>query len=121
MAEADKAKLQAKLVEDLRQRGLPQDVISSASAALATGTISGVVIGPIVAWALFGNAWAWVFGLGGGQLFLGGLLIGGPVSVLVAVTALLSGPSYSKSIPVVVRLIHIRRCRAAEAALGVTQ
>lgn len=115
--ESDKVELQKRVEADLRAQGLPANVVASSMAALATGTISGVLIGPIVAAALFGSFWTWLFGLSVGQLVLGGIAGGGPVGILVAAAIIATGTSYSKTIPAVTRLIVIRRDREAKDRL----
>jgi uncharacterized protein YaaW (UPF0174 family) len=119
--DADKAKLQADIEADLRARGLPEQVVRGALSSLAAGTLAGITIGPIVASAIFGSLWTWLFGLSLGQLILGGFAVGGPVGLVVAALMVASGPSYSKTIPAVTRLIQIRLSHEAEAKLESTQ
>lgn len=45
-----------------------------------------------------------------------GSIAGAPIGIAAAVTYL-TGTSYSKTLPATVRIIHIRRCRAAEQSL----
>ena len=114
----ERAKVQAALEEDLRKRGVPQNIISSVSAGLATGVLGGGILGPAVASALFAGFWTWLVGLSLTELLLGGLLAGGPVGGALAGLTLLTATSYSKTIPTVVRLVYIRRSREAEEELG---
>jgi uncharacterized protein YaaW (UPF0174 family) len=115
--EADKAKLQERLEADLRARGLPEQLVKGALASLAAGTLTGITMGPIVASVIFGSLWTWLAGLSLGQLVLGGFAVGGPIGVVVAALMVASGPSYSKTIPAVTRLILIRLSYEAEAKL----
>jgi uncharacterized protein YaaW (UPF0174 family) len=115
---ADKAKLQERLEADLRARGLPEQVVTGAVSALAAGTLTGLMAGPLIATALFGSLWTWLFGLSLGQLILGGFAVGGPVGLVAAALMAASGPSYSKTIPAVTRLILIRLSHDAESNLG---
>lgn len=119
--EADKAKLQERLEADLRARGLPEQVVKGALSSLVAGTLSGITMGPIVASAIFGSLWTWLFGLSLGQLILGGFAVGGPAGIVVAALMVASGPSYSKTIPAVSRLILIRLSHEAEAKLESAQ
>lgn len=121
MSDADKAELQERLGADLRNRGLPEHVVRGALSALASGTITGIMVGPIIASAVFGGLWTWLFGLSLSQLILGGLAGGGPVGLLFAMAIIAAGPSYSKTIPAVTRLIMIRLSHEAESKLGCAQ
>jgi len=111
------AKIQEEVVAALEKKGLPAPVVTSASTAIAAGTISGAVLGPVVAWALFSGFWTWLFGLSFGQLLAGGLLVGGPAGLLLGTLNFLAAPTKRKTIPTVLRLILIRKSRAAEAEL----
>lgn len=115
--ESDKVELQKRVETNLRAQGLPASVVASSMAALASGTITGVLIGPIVAAAIFGSFWTWLFGLSIGQLILGGIAGGGPIGILVAGAIIATGTSYSKTIPAVTRLIVIRLDREAKDRL----
>lgn len=117
MSDRERADVQAKLETELAKKGFRQHTISAVSTAIATGTITSGLLGPVVAWAIFGGIWTWLFGLTLGQLLLGGLLVGGPAGVVIGTLSWLTGSSYSKTIPATVRLIHIRRCRVAEESL----
>jgi len=114
---ANKAQLQKDVENALRKQGLPEQVVQTALTSLATGTLTGVIVGPIIASAIFGGLWTWLFGLTLGQLILGGFAGGGPVGLLIAISILAAGPSYSKAIPAVSRLILIRLSHEAEAKL----
>jgi uncharacterized protein YaaW (UPF0174 family) len=121
MDDADKAKLQKKLDADLRARGLPEQVVQGVLSGLAAGTLTGMLVGPIIASTLFGSLWTWLFGLSLRQLALGGLAGGGPAGLVISAAIIAAGPSYSKTIPAVVRLILIRLSYEAESKLGSTQ
>jgi len=111
------AKVQEEVVAALEKKGLPAQVVTSVSTSIATGTISGAVLGPVVAWALFSGFWTWLFGLSLGQLLAGGLVVGGPAGLLLGTLNFLAAPTKRKTIPTVLRLILIRKSRAAEAEL----
>ncbi|MBX7133935.1 MAG: hypothetical protein K1X67_14780 [Fimbriimonadaceae bacterium] len=115
MSAKDKARLQQQLEADLRQRGIPEHAIKAGLAAVTTGTITGIAVGPLVAGMLFKGFWVWLTGLTVGQVIAGGVLGGGAVGVLVAALFVAGGPSYSKTIPATVRLILIRRSQQALA------
>lgn len=114
---ANKAQLQKDVENALRKQGLPEQVVQTALTSLATGTLTGVIVGPIIASAIFGGLWTWLFGLTLGQLILGGLAGGGPVGLLIAFSILAAGPSYTKTIPAVSRLVLIRLSHEAQAKL----
>ena len=118
MSAKDKAKLQQELEADLRKRGIPEHAIKAGLAAVTAGTITGTAVGPLVAGTLFRGFWVWLSGLTVGQVIAGGVLGGTAVSVLVAALFVVSGPSYSKTIPATVRLILIRRSQQALTDLG---
>jgi uncharacterized protein YaaW (UPF0174 family) len=114
---ADKAKLQKNVENALRKQGLPEQVVQATLTSLATGTLTGVIVGPIIASAIFGGFWTWLFGLSLGQLILGGVAGGGPVGLLIAFSIFAAGPSYTKTIPAVSRLILIRLSHEVQAKL----
>jgi len=117
LKESDKAKLQERVEKDLRAQGLPEHVVKGGLAALATGTISGVLIGPVLAPILFGSFWTWLTSLSVGKFVLARILGGGPIGIAVGTAVVVMGPSYSKTIPAVTRLIIIRLDREAKDRL----
>lgn len=104
-----RGELEAKLVAQLREQGLPSHVLSGVGTALATGSLTGALAASQVATMLFGGFWTWFLNLSAGQLILGGLAGGGPLGLLAAGVAVAGAPSYRKLIPAVVRLITIRQ------------
>lgn len=121
MDATDKAKLQERLETDLRARGILDHVVRGSLSAVAAGTLTGVVVGPLVTAAVFGSLWTWLAGLTLRQLALGTLAGGGPVGLVVAAATIVTGTSYSKTIPAVIRLILVRLSHEAEAKLGSSQ
>jgi uncharacterized protein YaaW (UPF0174 family) len=121
MSEDDKRKLQTRLEDDMRAKGLPEAAVRGAVTALSTGVISGVAFGPLIASLLFGGLWTALFGLTIAQLLLGGVAIGGPVGLVLATIAVVTGPSYSKTIPAVYRLIVIRQSFEEREGLRATR
>jgi len=117
MSEVDKKKLQDELAKDLRSKKIPEESIRSTIAMIASGTFTGVALGPAVAALLYGSVWSAIFGFSLAQLLVSGLIVGGPVSILIAGIAVVSAPSYSKTIPAVYRLIKIRENAAARGEL----
>ena len=113
MSEVDKRKLQDELAKDLRSKNIPEESIQSTLAMIASGTLTGVALGPAVAALLYGGVWSAVFGFSLAQLLVSGLIVGGPVGIFAAGIAVVSAPSYSKTIPAVYRLIKIRENAAA--------
>ena len=113
MSEVDKKKLQDELSKDLRSKKIPEESIQSTLAMIASGTLTGVALGPAVAALLYGGVWSAIFGFSLAQLLVSGLIVGGPVGIIAAGIALVSAPSYSKTIPAVYRLIKIRENAAA--------
>lgn len=116
-SEADAAVLQAKLLAELRRKGVPEHAARSAATALTGGTLSGAAVGPLVASMLFGSLWTTLFGLSLAQVVLGGVLVGGPVGVAAATLAFVTSPSYSKTIPALYRIILIRKNADQKARL----
>jgi uncharacterized protein YaaW (UPF0174 family) len=117
LKESDKVKLQKRVEKDLRAQGLPEHVVTASLSALAAGTVSGVLIGPFLATTLFGSFWTGLTGLSLGKLVVGRLVSGGPIGIAVGTAVVLMGPSYSKTIPAVTRLIIIRLNREAKDRL----
>lgn len=109
--------VEKQVLAQLRQKGVPSHVLQGVGSALAAGTLSGAVAAPVMASLLFGGFWTWLFGLGAGQLILGGLAGGGPLGLALAGALIANSPSYQKLIPAVVRLIAIAHSRKAEASL----
>ena len=118
MSADDRRKLQQAMEADLKGKGYQQDVITAATSAIGTGVIAGAAIGPIVAMALFSTFWTWLVGLTLGEILIGGVLGGGPIGLLLGGLNFAISPSYSKTVPAVLRLVFIRQTRAAEAGLG---
>ena len=114
----ERAAVQRKVEEDLRKRGVPQHVIESTTALLLSGGVVAGLLGPVVTAAIFGSIWTWFVGFSLWQSLLGGALVGGPVGITMAGLSVAAGPSYSKVIPAVVRLIYVRRSRKAEGDFG---
>lgn len=112
-----RSELDAKLLQELQGKGVPEHVLRGVSSALATGALTGVMVAPVIATALFGGFWTWLIGMSLGQVILGGLAGGGPVGLVVAAAVVVGGPSHAKVIPAVVRLITIRQSRDAERDL----
>lgn len=117
MSDADKRKMQERLLKELRAQGVPEGVIQSSLTGMAAGTLSGVALGHVVAVLLYGGIWTTLFGVSLVQLLLGGLAVGGPVGIAAATVLVLSSTSYSKTIPVVYRLIQIRKAAEVRAEL----
>ncbi|MEP6482569.1 MAG: hypothetical protein ABJA94_11240 [Rhodoglobus sp.] len=117
MNEEDRRKLQARLELDMQSKGIPESVTRAAVTGLSTGAISGIAFGPLIASLLYSGLWTSIFGLTTAQVLLGGVALGGPVGIGLAAIAVLSGPSYSKTIPAVYRLILIRRSAEAREAM----
>lgn len=117
MNEEDRRKLQTRLETDMRSKGIPDSVAHGALTGLSTGAISGLAFGPLMASLLYSGIWTSIFGLTAAQVLVGGVALGGPVGVGLATIAVLSGPSYSKTIPTVYRLILIRRSAEARKAM----
>ena len=81
------------------------------------GTLSGAALGPLVASMLFSSLWITLFGLSFAQVLVGGLTVGGPIGVAAAALAFVTGPSYSKTVPAVYRIIMIRKNADQKASL----
>jgi uncharacterized protein YaaW (UPF0174 family) len=79
--------------------------------------LAGVVVAPAVASVLYGSIWTTLFGMTSAQLLAGGLVGGGPIGLVFAGLAVASGPSYSKTVPCIRRLILIKLSHEAEAKL----
>ena len=114
--EAERSKLQAELERDLRNRGLPEAGITSSVSMLMSGVITGSVTSQLIANIFFGGLWTSIFGFSITQMLIGGVAVGGPVGIAVGALVVAAGPSYSKTIPAVYRLIMIRENAAAKSS-----
>jgi uncharacterized protein YaaW (UPF0174 family) len=113
--EAERSKLQAGLERDLRNRGLPEAVVTSSVSMLMTGVLTGSIASQLIARMLFGGLWTTIFGFSMANMLIGGVAVGGPVGVAVGALVVATGPSYSKTIPAVYRLIMIRENASARS------
>jgi len=100
--------LTGRIKDEMRTKGYPEAVIQTTLAGVAAGSLSGALLGAVVAPLLMGSLWTAVFGFSLAQLLIGGAAVGGPVAVVIGAGTLLTSPSYSKTIPAVYRLIQIR-------------
>lgn len=108
-------KAQEQIEAYMKKRGYPAAATQSVLATMATGGGVGALAATPLAAVMFGGLWTWLFGFSLGQLLVGGLIAGGPVGIAVGGIIAISGPSYSKTIPSIVRIVSARKSREALA------
>lgn len=117
MSDKRREALATRLEQEMQKKGYPEEIISSVLAGLAAGTLSGVALAGFVAPVLLGTLWTSLFGLSLAKLMIGGAAVGGPIGLTVGAGALVTSPSYSKTIPAIYRLIQIRVSSEEKAKL----
>jgi uncharacterized protein YaaW (UPF0174 family) len=116
MTAAQRDELQEKVKEHLRRKGVEEHLIKGMVVQL-TGGLAGVLLGPAVTALLFSSFWTFLIGFTLGEVIIGGLIAGGPLGLILGPLVVLSGPSYRKTIPAVLRIIIIRKTREAEMGM----
>lgn len=117
MSDKKRAEVQATVQATLKAKGFTDGVVASSGTAIAAGGLTGAALGPVVAAAVFGGFWTGLFGLSLGALLAGASIVGLPAGLLAGGVWVLGGTAYRKTVPAVLRIIHVRKTREAEATL----
>lgn len=113
----DRCQLQSEVERKLREQGSTDTAIKAASVAVLSGNLSGMMLATATSAALYSSLWTTLAGLSARQVLVGGLAVGGPVGVLAGILMFATSPSYTKTIPTVIRLAFIRQSYQQRQAL----